>query len=30
MKDKVYFQIYDVTTWKTNYYNTHISQLLME
>ena len=24
--DNVYFKIYDVTTWLTNYYNTHIGQ----
>ena len=27
-KDKVNFKIYDVTTWLTNNYNTHIAQYL--
>ena len=25
-KDKTNFEVYDVTIWKTNYYNTHIAQ----
>ena len=29
-KDKVNFKIYDVTTWLTNKYNTHIAQYLMK
>ena len=27
-KDKVHLEIYDVTTWLTNNYNTHIAQYL--
>ena len=27
-KDKVNFEIYDVTAWLTNNYNTHIAQYL--
>ena len=28
LKDKVNFKIFDVTTWLTNNYNTHITQYL--
>ena len=28
LKDQVNFQIFDVTTWLTNDYNTHIAQYL--
>ena len=27
-KDKIHFEIYDVTTWLTMNYNTHIAQYL--
>ena len=30
LKDKVYFKIYDVKTWLTGNYDTHIAQYLMK